>query len=167
MGLPSIIKLTCFTWEMGGHRLGLLGLFPGSDASGWERPRLFLGGAAHPRTHSHACLPEALSPDTASGASLCGSSPSAVAVMLRAFADFYFLFSFGFRPELTRFLRNPGSEVLIFKELENGTASQPPFSPTYIPRTGTGFSFYINGPHFLLSLQGRSVLMMWLYAWWT
>ena len=92
MGLPSVIKLTCFTWEMGGHRLGLLGLFPGSDASGWEWPRLFLGGAVHPRTHSHACFSEALNPDTASGASLCGSSPSTVAVMFCAFADFSFFF---------------------------------------------------------------------------
>ena len=41
-----------------------------------------------------------------------------------------FFFFFGLRPELSHFPRNPGSEVLIFKELENGTASQLPFSPT-------------------------------------
>ena len=164
MGLPSIIKLTCFTWEMGGTNPGLLGLFPGSKTSGWEWPWLFLGDAVHPRTHNHMCLSEALNPDAVSRASLCGSIPLCCSSVM-CFCRFFFFF--GLRPELSHFPTSSGSEVLIFKELKNGTASQLPSSPTYIPRTGTGFSFYINGPHFLLSLQGRSVMMMWLYAWWT
>lgn len=69
----------------GGHTLGLLGLLPGSETSGWEWPWLFPGDAVQPRPHSHTCFSEALNPDTASRASLCGSG-------LSTGADSFFLF---------------------------------------------------------------------------
>lgn len=101
----------------GGHTLGLLGLLPGSETSGWEWPWLFLGDAVQPRPHSHTCFSEAL--------------PGLVCVaVVPLLVQILFFFFFGLRPELSHFPRNPGSEVLISKELENGTASQLPFSPT-------------------------------------